>query len=392
MQKKHKSEFLYRTHAKTYSERSRGFKTIAAVCRIVVGLLFVFSGLVKSIDPWGTALKIGEYFSAFGMEYLSWSAPCLAIGQCVLELVLGLMLLTGVWRKFSSFVTMLFMAFFTLLTLVIAIWNPVDDCGCFGDALKISNWTTFAKNAVLLPMSVVVWVGARSSRQFKGGRDTLLAVLYIAAALGLNVYSWCNLPPVDTFEYRKGTNLRSDVLCSACMERSVVLVYEDILSGETREFALSDTTWYDTSRWRYVDTRTPYDSLPEDVQEFDFSILAAGVDIAPDVVYDSGVTYIVMVRDTGVLTDKCRQQIDGFVKSLPENESGRVIFVEGFDSEDYSGGGTISLGGHEVRVAGMKRKVMARMMRADAGVVVVKDGVIIEKQPCRKLKTLIGNL
>lgn len=362
----------------------KGFKIFASVCRIVVGAVFVFSGVVKSIDPWGTALKIGEYFSAFGLEMFAWSAPALAIGQCALELALGLMILSGVWRKLASFVTMMFMAFFTILTLIIAVWNPVDDCGCFGDALKMSNWLTFVKNAVLMPMAVIVWIQARGSKSaaLKSG-ETILAVIFIVGSLMLNVYSWLYLPPVSLFEYRRGTNLRSDVLCSACMERSVVLVYEDVNNGNIEEFAVTDTTWYDASRWRYVETRTPYDDVPQKLHEYDFSVISDGADIAPDIVYSQGDTYIIMVRDAEKLTGACRKRIDNFVGGLTDDMLQNVIFVEGYDDDNYSGGGTVDLDGRDVRKAGMKRKVMARILRADTGMAVVVNGVIADILPCR---------
>ena len=127
------------------------------VCRIVVGAVFVFSGVAKGIDPWGTALKVQEYLTAFGLEALAGWSTALAVAQCVAETALGGMLLCRVRMKLTALLMLVLMGFFTLLTLVIAIWNPLDDCGCFGSALKIDNWTTFAKNVVLLAATIVVW-------------------------------------------------------------------------------------------------------------------------------------------------------------------------------------------------------------------------------------------
>ena len=142
-------------------EKKERFRTAAHVCRIVLGAVFLFSGLAKGIDPWGSALKVEEYLDAFGLGGLSAVAAPLAVVQCVAESAVGLMLLYGTGLRLASLFALLFMAFFTLLTLVIAVWNPLDDCGCFGNALKLSNWMTFAKNVVLLPVAAVVWRDAK---------------------------------------------------------------------------------------------------------------------------------------------------------------------------------------------------------------------------------------
>ena len=162
------------------------------------------------------------------------------------------MLLYGTGLRLASLFALLFMAFFTLLTLVIAVWNPLDDCGCFGNALKLSNWMTFAKNVVLLPVAAVVWRDAKRRRGFVfTRREAVRSTIFLLLPFALCLYAWYCLPPVDTSVYRKGTDLRRDVLCTSCMERSVVLVYEDLQTGGLQEFSLSDTTWYDTARWRY---------------------------------------------------------------------------------------------------------------------------------------------
>lgn len=361
-------------------QADRRFRTAAAVCRVVLGAVFIFSGLVKSIDPWGTALKIEEYLTAFGMEGLAGLAAPLAIGQCALELTLGLMLVSAVWLKAAAFLTLIFMIFFTALTLVIAVWNPVDDCGCFGEALKLSNWMTFAKNALLLPISAVVSRAARKqSLRRVSRRDGALTAAYIAGSLAVNIYCWYNLPPVDTFAYREGTDLRTDVLCTSCIQRSLVLVYEDTQSGELREFRVSDTTWYDASRWRYVDTRTAYDHLPQEAQEFDFALWRAGTDSAEEIVFAEGDTYMVMVRDGGRLTRRCRERIGNFVSSAAAGD--RIIYVGGTDggADEMN---EILIGGRLLPVYGMDRRLMAQMLRADAGVVKITDGVVVEKRPC----------
>lgn len=376
---------------RTDNKTGRWFGIVAEVCRLLLGAVFIFSGLIKSIDPWGTAIKIGEYFTAFGIEWLSCTSDVLAVGQCALELVIGLMLVGKVQLKLAALLSLLFMSFFTALTLVIAVWNPVDDCGCFGDALKISNWMTFAKNMVLLPMSIVVWFAARDGKLLAfTRREVVWTVLFLIASVGLNLFCWYNLPPIDTSLYKRGTNLRSDVLCTNCMERTVVLVYENVQSGEQREFELTDTTWYDTSIWRYVTTKTAYDNLSEEAQEFDFALRERSRDVAAEVVFDPGRNYLLLIRDKGDLSQGCATRLGEFLDEAGAERLAKTILVVGMDELGEIETQSV-IAGHTLRTLSMDRKLMAKMLRADAGIVVIEDGIIREKHACRNIERVLEN-
>jgi len=125
------------------------------VSRILFGVVFIFSGFVKAVDPLGSTYKFQDYFLAFNAEWLFPLALPLSILLSALEFVVGASVLTGVKMKYSSWGGLLFMLFFTPLTLYIAIANPVPDCGCFGDALIISNWETFYKNLIMRSFFIV---------------------------------------------------------------------------------------------------------------------------------------------------------------------------------------------------------------------------------------------
>ena len=144
-----------------YNSRKREIPAWITLIRIVLGVVFIASGFLKGVDPWGTAIKSNEYLVAFGMEWLSDTAYILAILQCAFEMWLGLLLLFNQLRSFTRFFTLLFMLFFTVLTLIIALTDPVSDCGCFGDAIKLTNWETFIKNLILLPLSVILFLHMR---------------------------------------------------------------------------------------------------------------------------------------------------------------------------------------------------------------------------------------
>ena len=112
-------------------------KVIAEVCRLLLGVVFIFSGTVKAVDPMGGAIKIGDYLTSFGLDKLQPFTVLISFNLSALEFMLGVCMLLGVYRRYTTFLTLLMMSFMTPLTLYLAIFNPVSDCGCFGDALVI---------------------------------------------------------------------------------------------------------------------------------------------------------------------------------------------------------------------------------------------------------------
>src|SRR6056297_3261824 len=130
---------------------------IKHLSRILVGITFIFSGFVKGIDPWGSAYKFSDYFNAMGLEWLVWAAFPLGVLLAFTEFAIGIGLVFNVFIRLFSWLALIFMAFFLPLTLWIAIENPVTDCGCFGDALVLSNWETFYKNIVLMVLTFIVF-------------------------------------------------------------------------------------------------------------------------------------------------------------------------------------------------------------------------------------------
>ena len=110
-------------------------KILAELCRLLIGVVFIFSGFVKAVDPMGGAIKIGEYLASFGLDMLQPFTVLLSFNLSAIEFALGVCMLLGVYRRYVSFLILIFMAFMTPLTLYLALFDPVSDCGCFGDAL-----------------------------------------------------------------------------------------------------------------------------------------------------------------------------------------------------------------------------------------------------------------
>lgn len=360
---------------------------IADLCRIVLAVVFIFSGFIKTIDPWGTAIKFQEYFEVFGMEWLSGWSVGLAIWMCAAELMMGCMLMFKVRLRLISIFALLTMTGFTILTFVIAVWNPLDGCGCLGEAIKLDNWHSFFKNLVLWPMSILLWYTNRGKKILNFSRREIVLTLVFATLAGsLGVYSWRQLPLIDMYPYKVGVNLRTDVLCSRCADRNMTLVFNDRETGEQREFAVADTTWYDEGRWEYVRTVDPYEAAPASITNYDFALWRDGLNRADDVVYRDGDIHMIIIRGVGEkLPSGCEKKLIPYVEKL-HGEGAYVICLGGVVNNENYPPADIEIGGVTLPCYGVDRGLLQLMLRADVGEVVVRDGVIASKKSCWNLK------
>ena len=133
-------------------------RLVKNLCRIIVGIVFIYSGFVKGIDPLGSDYKFTDYFNAFGMGWMNTTTLFFSFALSLAEFLIGIALLFNLWVSRMAWGSLLFMAFFTPLTLVLALTNPVSDCGCFGDAMILTNWQTFWKNIILLLLAIMIFV------------------------------------------------------------------------------------------------------------------------------------------------------------------------------------------------------------------------------------------
>ena len=183
---------------------------IAAICRTLLGLVFIFSGAVKAIDPLGTVYKIEDYLKAFDGFFLDLlpAAEAAAWSLIVLELLLGVCMLLNVRSRWTSWITLLFYLVMTPLTLYIAINNPVSDCGCFGDAIVLTNWQTFWKNLVLISLALLLVALRKSTHPlWRGWMELVIASTTIAIALSFMAWTHHHLPVKDFRPYKIGNHL-----------------------------------------------------------------------------------------------------------------------------------------------------------------------------------------
>ena len=362
---------------------SRRWKIAAGVCRLILGAVFIFSGFVKSVDPWGTALKVSEYLSIYGLESLHPAAMTFSIWLCGAELMMGLMLLFKVRIRLISIFALLSLIFFTILTLLSATIFPVEDCGCFGDAIKLSPWATFLKNAIMLPMACVVWWRYRPDRIFAFSKaEFALTLLFFTVGMGVGTYCYRHLPLIDYLPYKVGVNLREAMQSRyETTAGEVIMEYRNIRTGELREFTLADTEWQDDSVWEWVDTRSAGNAESVRVETIidEFSVRDAEGDVTEEIVTAEGVLYMLCITELDALPEDCERRMGKLVEQAV-GEGADVVCL----TPDYLNGVTYRrfAGSEPVRCFNIDATVMKTMLRARNGVVTLRDGTIVDKRNC----------
>ncbi|MDR1681532.1 MAG: DoxX family protein [Prevotellaceae bacterium] len=232
-------------------------KTLRIICRILIGVLFIFSGYVKAIDPIGSQIIFTEYFSAFGMGFfVPWAPFLVAYIASMSELLIGCCALMGIRMKETAWAALVFMIFFTILTLVLALTNLVTDCGCFGNAIKLTNWETFFKNIIILPFVVIMFRQRRNYRATAPCRAEWITVGVLAALpLLLSIYCYRHLPLLDFMAYKVGVNIPEAMSYPEDApqdEWEVIYRYEK--DGRVQPFSKETAPWND-STWTFVSTQ-----------------------------------------------------------------------------------------------------------------------------------------
>jgi uncharacterized membrane protein YphA (DoxX/SURF4 family) len=177
-------------------------------CRISVGLLFIFSGLIKANDPLGFSYKLEEYFEVFHITFLNDLALCFAILLCAMEMILGFALLIGVRAKQVAWGLLLIIIFFAFLTFYSAFFKVVQTCGCFGDAIPLTPWQSFSKDLVLLLLIVVLFKNKENIKPlFSPKTGERLLIIATAFSVGFGFYTYSFLPIVDFLPYKVGANI-----------------------------------------------------------------------------------------------------------------------------------------------------------------------------------------
>ena len=284
------------------NRKSSLIQWLVFLSRLIVGGTFVFSGFVKAIDPYGTVYKFQDYFSAFHLDFLSSFAMLFSVALSVIEFVLGVHLLVGSYRKSTPRLIFIFLCVMTPVTLYLAIVNPISDCGCFGDAVHLSNWATFFKNVLLLIIVLFLVYRNTSLRALYNQQVQWLTGLYSLLFVFFFVYIGTYYQPyLDFRPYKIGVNI-PEALAVEEPEREFVFIYEK--NGERKEF-LIDNLPSEEEGWVFVDRYEKTVSGQESVTPIieDFTIYRGATDITEDIIYDENYRILLLSPDLETADD-----------------------------------------------------------------------------------------
>ncbi|MDR0560779.1 MAG: DoxX family protein [Prevotellaceae bacterium] len=359
---------------------------IRIVTRIAVGVLFIFSGYVKAIDPVGSAIKFGEYFEAFGVHFLVPSALIFGISLAVAELVTGLCFLFGVKIKLASTVALIFMIFMTLLTFVLAITDMVRDCGCFGDAIKLTNWQTFYKNLIIDPFVIYVFVNRKNYRQFFSQiTEWTVFALIAVVALNLSIYCYKHLPLIDFIAYKVGTNIPDAMTAPEGAQGDVyeegTYIYEK--NGEKKSFTLENLP---DSTWTFVDAPAPKLLKKGYVPPAsDFSISSELENIHSEIFAQGGYMIFLTSQNVNTMTTGKSNLLNSIYEFSKENKI-NFIMLSGSspkDNENY-----VHKTGAAYPVYMTDPTVLKSMVRSNPGMMLLKDNTVLKKWNCNDFPSI----
>ena len=353
--------------------------TVVNVCRFVLAATFIFSGYVKAIDPLGTLYKLKDYAAAMSLNGLlpDWVLVGVAIALGALEFALGVFMLFAVRRHVVSRITLAFMTAMTVLTLWIFVADPVKDCGCFGDALKLTNGETLLKNIVLAACAALVaWRPVDMARFISRSNQWIVRYYTVAYIVITSVYCLYTLPIFDFRPYHVGTNIKQDMEIPDGAEQpefeSTFLLKKN---GETREFTLDN---YPDSTWEYVDTRTVQTKKGYEPPIHDFALTTCdtGEDITEQVLTKKGYTFLLVSPRLAVADDSNFGDIDQIYEYAEENGADFYCVTASANDEIER---WRDLTGAEYQFCNADETTLKTMIRSNPGLMLLKDGTIIGK-------------
>ena len=353
--------------------------TAVNVCRFVLAATFIFSGYVKAIDPLGTLYKLKDYAAAMSLNGLlpDWVLVGVAIALGALEFALGVFMLFAVRRHVVSRITLAFMTAMTALTLWIFVADPVKDCGCFGDALKLTNGETLLKNIVLIACAALVaWRPVDMARFISRSNQWIVRYYTVAYIVITSVYCLYTLPIFDFRPYHVGMNIKQGMEIPEGAEQpefeSTFLLKKN---GETREFTLDN---YPDSTWEYVDTRTVQTKKGYEPPIHDFALTSCdtGEDITEQVLTKKGYTFLLVSPRLAVADDSNFGDIDQIYEYAEENGADFYCVTASANDEIER---WRDLTGAEYQFCNADETTLKTMIRSNPGLMLLKDGTIIGK-------------
>jgi uncharacterized membrane protein YphA (DoxX/SURF4 family) len=356
-------------------------KFIKHFSRIAVGLTFIFSGFVKGIDPWGSAYKFSDYFMAMNVDWLLWATFPLGVLLAFAEFAIGVGLLFNTFHRLAAWLAMLFMVFFTGLTLWIAIENPVTDCGCFGDALVISNWETFYKNLLLIALTLIVFFYRNNMKGLPGKKaGYVFSFLTVITYAGIVIHSYNHLPIFDFRPYKVGVNIPEAMTIPPDApqdEYENIFYYKNKSTGDVEQFTEENYPWQDTLNYEFHDMESILILQGYEPPIHDFTIeTPEGDNIIDFFIYDDNYVFMVVAYDLRKSNRKSQEKINTLA-SWAVDQGFSFIGLTSSLPDEYQA----FIGEHNVpfEYFNCDEITLKTIIRSNPGLVVLNNGTIVAK-------------
>lgn len=346
--------------------------------RIVLGLTFILSGFVKAIDPLGTQYKIEDYLGVLSLGGMLPDFVTLGTSVAIsaIEFTLGVLLLFAISRRVISKVTLVFMTIMTLITAWLYIANPISDCGCFGDAIHLTNGETLLKNIIMLVMTAVVVYKPRDMiRTLSNGNSTIVINYSVLFILLYAAYSLYMLPQFDFRPYHIGANIEEGMkIPEGAPQPEFETTFLMKKDGQTKEFTLEN---YPDSTWEFVDSKTIMIKEGFVPPIHDFSILSlSGDDLTEDILQQKGYTFLLIAPYLEKADDSNFGPIDQIYEYAEEygykfyclTASGKQAIARWQD-----------MTGAEYPFYNTDAVTLKTIIRSNPGMLLLKDGTVIQK-------------
>jgi len=357
-------------------------------CRIFTGLLFIFSGFIKANDPTGFGYKLQEYFEVFHLTAFNEYATAIAVVICGFEILLGALLLLGVYANTVAWGLLLLILFFTFLTFYSAFFEVVTSCGCFGDAIPLTPWQSFSKDLVLLALILIIFFNRKQLRSIiKGSGNQFVATVITAIiSLGIGIYTVNYLPFIDFLPYKVGNNLPSLMVLPEGKQGDVfeqIYTMKNKKTGETKKVNdkvyMAVKLWEDES-WEIIGepesklVKKGYDIPIPDLLITD----ADGADHTQEIIANPYYNLVIVAKDLSSTNIDAIQKINQAAIQLTKDYNGlRVVLLTASASKD-------------AQYLSDKMQLIAEifyadliplksMVRANPGVLLLKGGNVVGK-------------
>lgn len=372
----------------TAAQQTTKTNYLLGFCRIFTGLLFIFSGFIKANDPTGFGYKLQEYFEVFHLTTFNEYATAIAVVICGFEILLGALLLFGVYANLVAWGLLLLILFFTFLTFYSAFFEVVTSCGCFGDAIPLTPWQSFSKDLVLLALILIIFFNRKQIRSIIKGSGNQFVVTLVTAivSLGIGIYTVNYLPFIDFLPYRIGNNLPSLMVLPEGKQGDVfeqLYTMKNKKTGETKKVNdkvyMADKLWEDES-WEIIgEPESKLIKKGYDIPIPDLLITDAdGTDHTQEIIANPYYNIIIVAKDLSSTNINAIQKINQTVTQMTKDYNGlRVVLLTASASKDAQYLSDKMQLIAEIYYADLIP--LKSMVRANPGVILLKGGNVMGK-------------